>query len=464
VSKTEGNSGTSNATFTVTLTGATELAATVNYTTANDTATAPADYTSTTGMLTFNPGETSKTVNVPVVGDVLDEPDETFKVNLSSPSNATLSDGQGIGTIVDDDDPPSLSIADGSVTEGNVGTVSLPLTVSLPAASGKTITVAYSSADASATAPSQYTAVSGTLTFNPGETSKTINVPVVGDTVVEPNETFTVTLSSPTNATITRATATGTIVDDDTAPPASPPVASVSDVSVTEGDTGTSPATPANFTVSLSKTDAGPVSVQFAIASGTATAPADYGAATGAVTFSPGETSKTVTVSVVGDKLAESNETFQLNLSSPSNATIGDGQGIGTIVDDDVAGPAGGVNGGDLFCGVKHRGKCVGIPFKAEFDRPGNAVWEFGAFNPSPGRAAGAYAAAVPPKLVKLGTLRVKVKKAGVVRVVFKLKPGAKTKKLYRKVRKLKALRVKLTFTPTSGPKLIKTSDFKLKR
>src|SRR5207249_489029 len=122
-------------------------------------------------------------------------------------------------TILDDDPIPSLSISNVTVTEGNSGTVNANFTVALSAASGKTVTVDYATADGTATAPADYLAIpTTTLTFNPGQTTKTITVLVNGDILDEPNETFTVNLSNPTNATLSTATATGTIVDDDPTP------------------------------------------------------------------------------------------------------------------------------------------------------------------------------------------------------------------------------------------------------
>ncbi|MCP3978681.1 MAG: hypothetical protein GY716_05020, partial [bacterium] len=166
----EGNSGSTNATFTVTLNAVSGKTVTVNYASADNTATtADSDYTSASGTLTFNPGVTTQTVDVPVNGDAKDEDNETYYVNLSGPSNATISDSQGLGTINNDDTPPSLSINDVPVTEGNSGSANATFTVTLNAVSGKTVTVNYASADNTATtADSDYTSASGTLTFNPG--------------------------------------------------------------------------------------------------------------------------------------------------------------------------------------------------------------------------------------------------------------------------------------------------------
>jgi hypothetical protein len=117
---------------------------------------------------------------------------------------------------------PALSVGDSTVMEGNAGTTTLSLPVTLSTASARTVSVGYATANGTAVAPSDYAAASGTLTFPPGETAKTIAVAVVGDTAVEPNETLTVALSSPVEAVLGRSVATGTITNDDTAVPVTP--------------------------------------------------------------------------------------------------------------------------------------------------------------------------------------------------------------------------------------------------
>ena len=224
VSLLEGDSGTTDFVFDVALSKANDETITVDYTTADDTAVTGGDYTATTDTLTFNAGETSKTVTVSVTGDTIVESDETFFVNLSNPTNATISDSQGVGTIRNDDGtPPPLpivTISDVSALEGDSGTTNFTFTVNLSTTSTETIALDFSTADGlatdnSATAGIDYTATSGTLTFNPGETSKTIDVSVIGDTTVESDETFSVNLNSVTNAIISDAEGIGTIDNDD---------------------------------------------------------------------------------------------------------------------------------------------------------------------------------------------------------------------------------------------------------
>src|SRR5262249_26689234 len=176
----EGNSSTTTFTFTVTLSAASSQTVTVNYATADATATAGSDHVAAGGTATFTPGQTSQNVTVSVTGDTTDEPDETFYVNLSSPTNATLATSQGRGTILNDD--LTLSVNDVSVVEGNSGTTPATFTVSLSAASSHSVTVGYYTSGGTPPAGSDYTSVNGTLTFNPGQTTATVTVPVVGDT------------------------------------------------------------------------------------------------------------------------------------------------------------------------------------------------------------------------------------------------------------------------------------------
>jgi hypothetical protein len=219
ISVTEGNSGTVRATFTVTLSAATSLTVTVQALTADGTATAGSDYTAIgPTTLTFAAGATSQTFTVPVIGDTLSEADETFVVNLTGAVNATIADAQGLGTIVNDDALPTLSINDVSLPEGNSGTSAFTFAVRLAGATVQTVTVVAQTVDGTAKAGPDYSTVAPvTLTFAPGTTAQPVVVPVIGDTTVEPDETFTVRLSSATNATIADGEGLGTIKNDDAA-------------------------------------------------------------------------------------------------------------------------------------------------------------------------------------------------------------------------------------------------------
>ena len=332
ITVTEGNTGTTNATFTINLSMAAAGNVTLAYTTSAGTATAESDFTPTTGVLTFTPGQTSKTVDIGVVGDTTDEDNQTFSLVLSSPTGAQVSDAEAVATIQDDDDASGISVADGDGNEaagadGITAPGNVTFTVTLSAASEKTVTVGYATSDGTALGEEDYAPTAGVLTFAPGETTKTIAVTAVNDTRDEEQaETFTLTLSGVTNAVVDDGQAVGTVLDDD-----SPPSLSVNDVTLAE------PTTPGNvmgnFTVSLSAASAKTVTVDYATVAGSATEGTDYATASGTLTFAPGETSKTVSVSVLFDGASEPAETFSLSLTNAANAMIEDGAGAGTIND-----------------------------------------------------------------------------------------------------------------------------------
>jgi hypothetical protein len=211
---TEGNTGTLNAVFTVTLSAAASQAVTLNYATLDGTATAGGDYVAKTGTLTIPAGQTSATIAVSVVGDRLAENSETFSLRLTNPTNAFIGDGFGLATIVDNE--PRISMNNVSKSEGNAKTTTFTFTVSLSSAYDQAVTVNYKTANGSATAGSDYQAKTGSVTFAPGETIKTITIVVNGDKTRESNETFFVDLFGPSsNALINTSRGVGTIFNDD---------------------------------------------------------------------------------------------------------------------------------------------------------------------------------------------------------------------------------------------------------
>lgn len=216
-SAAEGNSGTTPLAFTVTLSAAVAEIVTVNYATANGTATSGSDYVAQSGTVSFAPGEVSKTVVIDVVGDTAFEANETFAVVLSAPSaNARVQAGTATGTITNDDQQivPALSIASVAASE-NIGV--FVFTVTLSQAVSSTVSVRFATSNGTATGGKNgdYTSTSGTLSFNPGQTTQTISVAVRNDAVVEPNETFFVDLSRASGASIAVGRGTGTILNDD---------------------------------------------------------------------------------------------------------------------------------------------------------------------------------------------------------------------------------------------------------
>ena len=327
---TEGNNGTTLLTYTVTASAAAGVGG-ISFdiaTAGTGTATAGTDFVAQalTGQ-TIAEGQTSYTFSVVVNGDTVIEPSETVVVNLANVTGATIADGQGVGTIVNDD--YGLSISDATVTEGDAGTVILTYTVTASsAAPAGGISFDIATADGTATAGVDYVAQALTgQTIAAGQTSYTFSVVVNGDTVVEPNETVLVNLSNVVGAVVTDGQGVGTIVDNDF------PTLSISDASVSEGDSGTTILT---YTVTSSAPAlAGGISFDIATADGTATAGSDYVAQATTGTIAAGQTTFTFSVVVNGDVSNESNETVLVNLSNVTGATLADAQGVGTILNDD---------------------------------------------------------------------------------------------------------------------------------
>lgn len=339
----EGQKGNRAVFFTVKMTGSgSETPIKVNYATQNVTAIAAkgknSDYNATKGVITFKGKKTLQKVKVVVRGDTTAEANEAFRLNLTP--------AKGSGVTIVNPDVPDANFAVGSIVNDDGGTVSAGTTVStfpetvsvnpggtagvniiLNQISADPVTVFYSTADGTAVAGTNYTTASGSVTFNPGETSKTVTVDTTTDAS---GGTFSVSLANPdAGATIATGTSTVTIT------PIALPSLSVSDVSVTEGDGGVTTAT---FTVSLSSAAVQPVSLSYATADGTATAGSDYTAASGTLSFAVGESSKTVTVSVLGDTDVEDDETFTLSLSQVVNAPVSKAVGTATIINDDTSG------------------------------------------------------------------------------------------------------------------------------
>ncbi len=477
--------------FNVSLSAASGQTVIVPFSTAPDTATADVDYDTISGSVTFNPGETTKTISVQVRSDMVTESDETFFVNLGAPTNATIGDGQAVGTIfdiiagkqvqirlettdlsenpvslveggtpflirgfvddlravptgvfaayldvifdpalvsitgpitfgadypnihsgsastaglidevgatstevalgggerllfsvtalgigggtavftadpadmtgmhdillydlnqpVDLDDviysgtslvitPPRLALIDSPMlVEGDSGSQDLAFTLTLSKTSTETVTVNFATEDGSAKSGADYQTTAGFVTFDPGETSKTILVPVQGDTLSEADETFFVRLTGATGAIIPFGgeRGTGTIKDNDPLP-----VLTVDDAVAFEG------ASNAVFTVHLSAPSGRDVKVDFATAAQTATADVDYQTKTGTLVIPAGATTGTITVNVAHDQLVENPETFALNLSNVLAAALADSQAIGTINDLPLSGLSGTVWG-----------------------------------------------------------------------------------------------------------------------
>ena len=321
------------ASFEVTLSSSSEVPVTVSYETIDGTATAGADYTTTSGMLTFEVnGDRTQRVEVRTLEDDEAEETETFTVQLSAPSGATVADGTGTGTIIDDDggggSVPRIEIEDAEVTEGGIASFEVTLS-----SARRTVTVAYRTVDGTAVAGADYTTTSGMLTFEVnGDRTQRVEVRTLEDDEAEETETFTVQLSAPSGATVADGTGTGTIIDDDGGGGGSVPRIEIEDAEVTEGGI-------ASFEVTLSSAPTRTVTVAYRTVDGTAVAGADYTTTSGMLTFEVnGDRTQRVEVRTLEDDEAEETETFTVQLSAPSGATVADGTGTGTIIDDDGGG------------------------------------------------------------------------------------------------------------------------------
>jgi hypothetical protein len=194
---TEGNLGSLNAVFTVTLTSPNPLTVTVDFFTANGSAAEPTDFTAVNGTLTFTPGQLTRTISVPVNGDTTPEGDETFLVNLTNPTNSPIGDNVGVGTIVNDDPGGTLQFSSATYSASeNSGLVNI--TVNRTGSVLGTVTVNFSTSNGTATSGSDYGTTSGTLTFPPNITSQSFSVPLLDDAISEGTETVNLTLSGPT--------------------------------------------------------------------------------------------------------------------------------------------------------------------------------------------------------------------------------------------------------------------------
>lgn len=334
--------------FDITLSAAATTDVLVNYTTLIGSATSPDDFTAVTSSVVITAGLTTAKVSVDVADDAIYEGPGTESMSLKLTSAAlvgvsslSITRDTAIGTITDNDPAPppapTVSISDATAAE-NAG--SITFTVSLSSTATSDVTVNFSTANGSALAGSDYTSKAGSVIIGAGTSSATVVVDLLNDSVFEPNENFFVNLSGATsngaNLTLTDASGTGVITNDDPAPL---PTVSVADASQIEGS-GTM-----NFVVSLSQAYSAPITISYTTADigGGASTPGDYSAKAGTVTIAAGDTSATVSVTLTNDTNPEGTETFGFNISGAtdgtSNAVITDGAAVGTIFDDDPTGP-----------------------------------------------------------------------------------------------------------------------------
>lgn len=318
----EGDIGTTTATFNVNLSAPADRTVSVSFYTSASDAQKDVDYQTFQGRVTFAPGATTQTIAVPVAGDLLDEFDEHFSVVLAYPLNASISRERGQGTILDNDPPPTVSISDVSLLEGNADTSPAVFTVTLSNVSGKPITLQYTTADGSATAGSDYASKAGTVSIAAGSLSTTITIQVNGDTGGESDETFFVNLSGADNATIGKAVGIGNILNDDAVIQFASPTFSVGESTAD-----------ANVIVTRTGDLSVASSVDYATAdssganncnviNGNASARCDYETTIGTLRFAVGESSKSITIPIIEDAYAEGNENFTITLSNPFGAAV----------------------------------------------------------------------------------------------------------------------------------------------
>ncbi|MCB0033572.1 MAG: DUF11 domain-containing protein, partial [Anaerolineales bacterium] len=316
-------------TFPITLSLSSSYPTTITYVTADGTALAGADYVASTNTIVVPAGMISGTVSIVVIGDLTAEPAETFEVILTNVENGTITDGTGVGTILNDDPIvlPEVTIGDVTAVEGDVNNpFSFPITLSLASALPTTIT--YSTADNTASAGEDYIAVADTIVIPAGVTTAAIDVTVVGDVGQELDETFILKIDALENGIIAKGAGTGTILNDDTL---ILPNASIGDITAVEGDTNNDFV----FVVTLDMTSTLPFSVTYNTSNGTATAGSDYTAASGTVMIPAGADTATITVNVIGDTRYEADETFMVVLTGAVNGYIADSVGMATLLNDD---------------------------------------------------------------------------------------------------------------------------------
>ena len=317
--------------FAVTLNRPSTGVVSMNYATVNGTALAGSDYVATSGSLSFAAGETAKTVTVTLTNDALAELAESFSLQISALAGATTLDALGTAVIAANDAPAAALpfITVDNVVAGEQDTYA-NFVVRLSAPSASTVTVGYNQSNGTAVNGPDYQALGNqVLTFAPGETVKTVQVNLLNDvTTAEPAESFFFNLFSATNAQIETTFARATIIDNDAV--AGTPVVSVSDFVIDERRARRS------FAVTLNRPSTGVVSMNYATVNGTALAGSDYVAKSGSLSFAPGETAKTVTVTLTNDALAELAESFSLQISALAGATTLDALGTAVIAANDA--------------------------------------------------------------------------------------------------------------------------------
>jgi Ca2+-binding RTX toxin-like protein/methionine-rich copper-binding protein CopC len=311
----EGNAGPGTVTLTARLPTAQSVPVKLHYTTLDGTAQNGSDYTARQGDLTFAPGETERTFTIPINGDHVLEPDETFQVQLQldHPAIDSLATPVTATVTLQNDDQLSVHVGSLSVPEGNAGRWIALVPVTLSETAPHPVTVAYTTTAGSATPGTDYTPQTGTLRFAPGETQKNLAIPIQGDHQFEPDESITITLGNPRQATLGTATGTLTLLNDDW------PALTLASVTVPENQIEGQ----AVLTVQLEAAIDQPVTVHYTTLDDTAKAASDYVTSQGTVTIPAGATQTTLAIPLLDDAWVEPDETFRVQLDSPDHAVLG---------------------------------------------------------------------------------------------------------------------------------------------
>jgi Ca2+-binding RTX toxin-like protein len=317
--------------FTLRLTAPSTLPVSVSYNNSNVTAANGSDYVAKSGTVTFAPGQTTLTIDIPLIGNTTAEQTEFFQLNLFNAVNDTLGRNVAWATIYDNDralpGAPVIRVSDRVVDE-SAGVVVFTVTLDRPATSNVSVNVA--TANGSAVAGQDYTAVSQTLVFAPGQVVKTVSVPILNDNLAEEAETFDLQLSAPVGGVLAAPTFGRAVIGANDATPVFTPLIRVSDAVADESDAGL------RFVVSLSAPSTQQVSVSYNNSNITAANGSDYVALSGTLVFLPGQTTQVITIPVLDNTTQERTELLRLNLFSAVNGTIVDNDGFGTIFDNDA--------------------------------------------------------------------------------------------------------------------------------
>ena len=305
--------------FAVTMDGPSSRTVRVDWATADGTATAGQDFTARKGELVFEPGETRQKAKVPVLDDTVVEPDETFKVKLSNPQGASLERSEATGMIVDNDLPlVSISAAAGSVEEGEDVLFDLTRSGNLRSALGVTLRINATGSFLAETPPA-------TVSFGAGESAAVLRIATVDDNRDEADGTVEAVLVESDDYSVGEPGKAVVAVTDNDRPPA---------IGI-ESARALEIAGEIVFPITLAGPSDRTVTVEWSTSDGTARANEDYQAASGMVTFPPGQTVESIRVILLDDPLLEEEETFTVVLGRAVNGTLGQSTATGVIEDDE---------------------------------------------------------------------------------------------------------------------------------